>query len=174
MEEIKFISIGKIIGIFGKGGEVKVELLTDFPERFKKLKKVYLEDKKGIQELNIENVSFRENFVIIKFSEIENIKGAKKLLNKYIKVDKKNLVKLKKGQYYYFEIIGMDVETTEGKKLGKIKEIIKTGSNDVYVVENEEKGEILIPGLKEVVKEIDLKNKIMKVSLLKGILNDEV
>lgn len=172
MEEIKFISIGKIVGISGNKGEVKVEILTDFPERFKNLKKVYIEKNKEMSELEIENVNYRDNSVIIKFAGIENIKMAKKLLNSYLKIETKDLVKLKEGQYYYFQIIGLNVETLEGKKIGKITEIIKTGSNDVYVVSQNGK-EILIPAIKEVVKEIDLENKIMKVCLLKGILEDD-
>lgn len=172
-ENAEFISVGRIIGIQGNRGEVKVEILTDFPERFKKLKKVYLENKKNIFELNIENFYYNKNFIIMKFEGIENIKSAKKLLNNYIKIKKKDLVELKEEEYYYFQIIGMDVETLEGKRIGKIKEIIKTGSNDVYVVSNDEK-EILIPATKEVVKKIDLKNKIITISLVKGLLEDEI
>lgn len=93
---------------------------------------------------------------------------AEKLQGSSVWVEKDNLPKLGNGEYYSYQILDMKVETVEGRYLGTITKIFSTGSNDVYVVTDGGK-EILIPAISDVVKEVDEKNGVMKVTLLEGL-----
>lgn len=167
MEEL--ISIGKIINTHGHLGELKILPLTDFPERFNDTEKVVatLRDKQSI--LHPENVRFHKNFVIIKFQEITDMNTALLYKGALLQVPRSDLVQLPEGHYYVFELLGISVFTVEGVELGQITDIISTGSNDVYVVKNEDNKEILIPALKKVVHEINIEEKKMRVQLLEEL-----
>jgi 16S rRNA processing protein RimM len=162
---MKLISIGKIVGTQGNKGEVKVLPLTDFPERFKKLEEVYLGEKRKVQ---IKGVRYHKGKIILKFSGCDSLGEALQLKGEMLRLEEKDAVKLPEGFYFIHDIIGLDVFALEGKHLGKVKEIFSTPSNDVYVIKNEAK-ELLIPATKEVVKEINLKEKRMEINLMKGL-----
>jgi 16S rRNA processing protein RimM len=163
---MELISIGKILGAQGNKGEVKALPLTDFPQRFEKLKEVYLG--KG-QKVQIEGFRYHKGKIILKFSGYDSLEEALQLKGKVMMVEEKDAVKLPQGSYFIHDIIGLDVFTPEGKYLGKIREVFSTLSNDVYVIEKEAE-EILIPATKELVKEIDLQNRRMSINLMKGLI----
>lgn len=156
------ITIGKIVTPHGVRGDVRVVSLTDFPERFKKLKSVFLDDN---TTLNIQSVKYHKQFVLLKFCGLDNINDIEYLRGKSLKIQRKDVPPLPEGHYYQFDIIGLHVYNEEEEFLGTITDIIETGSNDVYVVELEEKKQILIPALKEVVKNIDISSGKMIVKL---------
>lgn len=171
---IQYLDIGIIVNTHGIKGEVKVMPLTDNPERYEKLKSVYVEGPAGLEEYHLSGVKYLKNFVIIKFDEIDNIDVAEAMKNKVIKIDRENAVKLPKGSFFISDLIGCEVIETNGTVLGKLKEILQTGSNDVYVVVDENNREILIPALKSVVNEVSIENRRITVTLPKGLLDDEV
>ena len=165
------ITIGKVTAPQGVAGEIRVLPLTDFPERFRQLKKVYLTGK-GTEEprlLSVAAVRYHKKFVILKIEGVESREEAEKLRNCYLKVKPSEVVPLPPGHYYPFQIIGLRVKTMEGEALGEVVEILTPGSNDVYVVQDREGNEILLPALKEVVREIDLESGVMRVELLEGL-----
>lgn len=164
-----YINIGKVVGSQGKQGEVRVLPLTDFPERFLSMKKVRLFGGGAHRELEVEEARHFKQFIVMKFKGIDDLNDAFSLKENFIQVIRSELVPLPADNYYIFDIIGLAVFTESGLLLGKISEVLKTGANDVYVIETGEKP-ILLPALKKVVKEIDIKAGRMIVELPEGLL----
>ncbi len=161
---MKKVVIGKISAPHGVRGEVRIVPLTDFPERFKNLKTVFLEDD---SKMELESVKFSNKFIIVKFKNINSRNDIEIFNGKLLMLNRSDIPSLPEGEYYNFDIIGLEVIDDKGSKLGKITEVLKTGSNDVYVVEG--KKQILVPALKKVVKEINLVDGFMKVELLEEL-----
>ena len=157
----KFISIGKIVAPHGVRGDVRVVPLTDFPDRFQGMKQIMLED--GVS-LTVENVKYHNQFILLKFQGLDDMNAVEKLRGKQIQVTRDALVKLPEGHYYTFDIVGLKVQTETGEELGVVTDVIQTGSNDVYVAEQDGRT-TLIPALKEVVLRIDLAGGLMLVRL---------
>ncbi|MCF8010690.1 MAG: ribosome maturation factor RimM [Clostridiales bacterium] len=168
-DEIKYVIIGKISSTHGNKGMLKVKPLTDFPERFQKMGKVLLFKNSTKKCLHVRHVFYHKNSVILQFSEINNMNEAEEICGGLLKVCREDLVELPEGRYYVFDIVGCNVYDIHGESLGKIKDIIKTGSNDVYVVDKKEKKPLLIPALKSVVKSIELQQKKVEVDLPEGL-----
>jgi len=105
---------------------------------------------------------------VITLAECDSRTKAEELRNSGIYIEKKELPELEEGEYYSYQLIGIKVKTTDGEYLGDIAEILSTGSNDVYVVRDGEK-EILIPAIEDVIEEIDLEGKIIRVKLIEGL-----
>ena len=167
---IEYLEIGQIVNTSGLKGIVKVNPFTDDITRFEKLKTI-LVDKNGILvEYEIEQVRYHKNMVMLKLKGIDNIDQAEKLRNFYIKINRKDAVKLPKDSYFIVDLLGLEVYTSENELLGKVDDIFPTGSNDVYVVKNELGKQILIPALKTVIKNIDLENKKITVDLPEGLV----
>jgi len=168
--KVNLISVGEIVNTHGIKGEVKVRILTDYPERFKKDGVFLLEKNSQISELTVENVKPLKNFLIIKFYEIDDIDHAETFKGELLKIPLNQLKELDKDTYYIFDIIGMEVFTEEGLLLGNVKNIFQTGSNDVYLVAGQSK-EYLIPALKQVVKNIDKEAQKITIKPLDGLLD---
>lgn len=153
------MEIGKIVNTVGLKGEVKVyPYIDDFTD----IKFVYVNNNK----MEIENIRNKKTVVVIKFKEISNIDEAENLRNSIIELDDEDAPELEEGRYYIKDLIGFEVITDEGKVLGKLDDIFNTGANDIYQV-----GEILLPGVDEVIKEIDTENKKITVHIIKGLLD---
>lgn len=170
-EQNKLITIGEIINTQGHLGEVRLWPLTDFPERFSELREVYINKGGQVDIYHIDYVRYHKKFVIIKFMEVPDMNGAESLKGALLQIEQKDLKPLPEDTFYIFELIGMVVYSTEGDNLGTITNVIQTGSNDVYVVKPPAGKDILIPALKQIVKEIDVKEKKMIVELLPGLLD---
>ncbi|HHU69759.1 MAG TPA: 16S rRNA processing protein RimM [Thermoanaerobacterales bacterium] len=164
-----YLIIGKTISAHGNKGEVKVMPLTDDITRFKRLNYVYLDIRNELKPFKIENVWYHKNNVIIKFAGIDSIEDAENIKDFYLKIKREDAIELPPGHFFIFELIGCQVFTIDGYYLGKVNDVMKTGSNDVYVVENENK-QIYIPAIKDVVKEVDVKNKLVKIKLIEGLI----
>ncbi|HOM02725.1 MAG TPA: ribosome maturation factor RimM [Acetivibrio sp.] len=173
---VQYLQIGKIVNTHGVKGEVRAIPLTDNPLRFNKLKWAYVSKEMSdeMQKFDIVSVKHHKNFVIIKFSGIDDMNAAEKLKEHFVIIDRKDAVKLPKDTFFICDLINMNVFDLEGKKLGVLVNVLSTGSNDVYVVRDENKKEILIPALKSVVKEVCLEESRMVVDLPQGLIDDEV
>lgn len=167
MKEVLF-KIGVITGPHGRFGKLKVYPLTDFPQRFHELKEIYLELKDERRLFQISGVRMHQNQILLDLDGIGSREEAEKYRGFYVKIPEEELVGLPPGHYYLHEIIGLTVITDTGEILGSIKDILRTGSNDVYVIAGEK--ELLIPATHEVVQEINLKGRFMEVKLLEGLL----
>ena len=146
------ITIGRLGKVRGLDGTIKIISLTDFEDRFDDLEEVFV----GEKIFKVEEIKYIGREIFVKFVGIDSREVAKTLTNKFLQVDKKNAAPLGEGEFYTFDIIGCEV--SDGEKIfGKVKEVLKTGSNDVFQVVGE--SEILIPALKSVVKKIDIAEK---------------
>ena len=166
----EFLEIGQIVNTFGIKGFVKVNPFTDNINRFDDLKKVYIKNKSQKYELEIEEVKYHKNMVLIKFKGIDKVEDAESLRNSYILVNRKDEKDLDEGTYYIVDLLGLDVYTDEGELLGKLEDIYNTGSNDIYVVKNELGKQILLPAIKDVIKEINIENRKIIVHIINGLL----
>lgn len=167
MEDV--LKVGVITTTHGVRGEVKVFPTTDDPARFKKLKQVILDNGKEKRNLEIEQVKFFKNLVILKFKGIDNINDIEKYKKAELFVTRENAVKLKKNEYFIADLIGLAVTSDEGEDLGELRDVLQTGANDVYVIGKEGEEEILLPAIRDCVLEVDVEAGTMKVHLLPGL-----
>ena len=146
------IIVGRLGKVRGLNGELKIISLTDFEGRFDNLEEIFVDN----NIMKIESVKNIGGEIFIKFIGVNNREVAKTLTNKILSVDRKNAAPLAEGEFYTFDIIGCEVYDGE-KFFGKVENVLKTGSNDVFQVMGE--SEILVPALKSVVRKIDIANK---------------
>lgn len=160
------ISIGKILKVWGIRGEVKILPLTDNPQRYRSLKQVIAVTPNGSESiLQVSNVKFKGKYVMLSFKGYDTPEKSFPLVGSLITITEEELEDLPEGRYYIFQLIGADVFSVEGRFIGKLTDVITTGSNDVYVIEDKRK-EILIPAIKDVVKKIDIKNRVIVIQLI--------
>ncbi|NLN06288.1 MAG: 16S rRNA processing protein RimM [Firmicutes bacterium] len=164
-------AIGKVVTTFGVKGALKVMLLSDFPERIKMLKQVFVEKSGRAVRYNVQNAFIHGRFWVVHLEGVDSPEAAANLVGSLLTVPLSERVKLPPDTYYLDQIIGLDVFTTAGECLGRVTEILQTGSNDVYVVRPTEKGQkdLLLPALKSVVKKVDLQAGRMEVDLPRGL-----
>ena len=167
MEDL--LQVGIITTTHGVRGEVKVFPTTDDPARFKKLKQVILDTGKEKIELEIAGVKFFKNLVILKFKGIDDINDVEKYRKKSLYVTRENAVKLKKNEYFIADLIGLSVISDEGENIGEITDVLQTGANDVYVIRKAGISDILLPAIKDCVKNVDIAGGTMEVHLLPGL-----
>ena len=152
------IEVGKIVNTFGIKGEVKVFPEVDYLDE---LKAFYVDGKK----MEISKIRFQKNIAIMKIKGIDDINIAENLKGKIMEINESDRTELPEGVYYIDDLIGFDVYTDEGKLLGKLDDIFNTGANDIYQV-----GDILLPAIDEVLKQIDTENKKIIVHIIKGLI----
>ncbi len=169
MEEM--LRVGVFANTHGVRGEIKVFPTTDDVTRFKKLKKIYLDKGTEKMELEIASVKYFKNMVILKFKGIDNINDIEKYKGKDLLIERKQAVKLEEDEYFICDIIGASVVTEEGDNIGTLTEVLKTGANDVYVVEKKDGGEVLIPVIDDCVLDLDFDEKIVTVRLMAGMMD---
>ena len=165
----QFLQVGVISSTHGIRGEVKVFPTTDDPNRFKKLKKVILETKKEKLSLEVQGVKFFKQFVIVKFKGIDNINDIEQYKGCSLFVSREDAVALEEDEYFIADLIGMEVFTEEGR-FGVVKDVMETGANEVYILESDEHGEVLIPASRECVLDVDVESKKMKIRLMDGLI----
>ncbi len=161
----EFITIGKVLAPLGVKGKLRVELTTDFPERFAPHSAVYIKR----QPMTIDSTEWRKGKAVIKLRTIDSVEQAERLRGQLVEIPGSQLHPLPEGQYYHFQLIGLEVWTTQGELLGNITEILSAQSNDIYVVSGAG-GEILIPAIEDVVESIDLGQGRMLIEPVAGLL----
>ena len=164
--ELEFVTIGKILAPWGTKGKLKVEVATDFPQRFAPSSKVHI----NRQPMTIDSTEWHKGKAIIKLNAIHSIKDAEKLQGQLVEIHHSQLYPLPEGQYYHFQLIGLEVRTTQGEVLGNITEILSTSSNDNYVVSGA-KGEVLIPAIEDIIESIDLNKGCLVIKPIEGLLS---
>lgn len=164
------LEVGQIVNTFGIKGFVKIYPYVDDIQRFDDLKKVYIKMKKQETELEIEEVKYQKNMVLVKFKGVETVEQAELLRNAYVEIDRADSILLEEGQYFIADLLGLEVFLDTGEKLGILDDIFNTGSNDIYVVKNELGKQFLLPYIDEVVKNIDLENGKIIVHLIEGLI----
>ncbi len=164
------VSIGQISRVRGIRGEMVVIPLTGDPQRFLGLQKVMVTKEKNTKEFEVERAREFKGKVLLKLKQVDNSEQAKRLVGGLIEIERDQLVELPEGGYFIFDIIGLEVITTGGEKMGWVKEVISLPANDLYLVEGKKKT-YHIPAIKEVVKKIDLEKKEMIIEPMEGLLD---
>lgn len=167
----QFLRVGVISSTHGIRGEVKVYPTTDDPERFLDLDEVILDTGREHKILEIEGVKFFKNQVILKFKGYDNINDIEKYLKKDLLVDREHAVELGENENFIADLIDMEVVTEEGKVLGTLTDVIKTGANDVYAVKTPEGKEILLPAIRDCILDVNVDEKRMTVHVMEGLLD---
>ncbi|WP_010530638.1 ribosome maturation factor RimM [Lentibacillus jeotgali] len=166
------LNVGKIVNTHGIKGDVKVQRITDFEERFDIGNQLILEKENG-QTLNLEIDGHRDHkgFGLLHFKSYDNINDVEQFKGRLLKIPRDQLADLAENEFYYHEIIGCAVYLTSGEKLGTIKEILAPGANDVWVTEREEGKDVLVPYIADVVKEVDVSDKKVVIEPMEGLLD---
>ena len=164
-----YLELGQIVNVKGLKGEVKVNPFTENIERFEELKTVLIKFKNENKEFEIEKVGYHKNQVILKFKGINTVEEAEKLRNSYILINRNDLEPLEEGVYYITDLLRLEVYTEDGTLLGKVDDIYNTGSNDIYVVKDDLGKQKLLPGIPEVLKNVDLEHGKIIVNLIEGL-----
>ncbi|WP_088069413.1 ribosome maturation factor RimM [Gottfriedia luciferensis] len=168
-----YLNVGKVVNTHGVRGEVRVISRTDFPEkRYAKGNTLYLfkqNDDKPI-ELKVTSHRVHKNFDLLTFEGFDSLNEVEPFKNGILKITDDQLHELDKNEFYYHEVIGCVVETIDGEEIGKIKEILSPGANDVWVIQRKGQKDALIPYIEQVVKEVDVENKKVKIELMEGLL----
>ena len=168
MEDL--LKVGVITTTHGVRGEVKVYPTTDEPERFLDLDYVLLDTGKELRRLDIKNVRFFKNLVILKFDGIDNINDIEKYKGRDLWIPREEAQELDEDEYYIADLLGMKVLLEDGTEFGTLKDVMETGANDVYIVNSVEHGEVLLPAIKECILDVDVEAGTMTVHLMKGLI----
>ncbi|MCZ0703405.1 16S rRNA processing protein RimM [Natronobacillus azotifigens] len=169
----QFFNVGKIVNTHGIKGEVKVVRITDFEERFQKGNTLYFSDhqKSEPTPLTIKNHRKHKQFDMLQFEGYDSINQVESMKQGMLMISQEQQEPLEEGEFFYYEIIGCTVETTEGERLGEIAEILSPGANDVWVVRNANKKDLLIPYIDDVVKTVDKEQKKVVIEPMEGLIS---
>jgi len=161
----EFLVVGHILAPHGIKGELKIRVMTDFPDRFLPGNTLYIDSR----PLEIDSSRPHKQHLLIKLAGIATREDAEKLGGRDLTIPRSEIRALSNGEYYAFELIDLEVVTTDGNHVGRIIDLITTASNDVYVVQGP-RGEVLIPAIENVVKSIDIENGKMVIEAIEGLL----
>lgn len=168
MEQL--LQVGIITSTHGLRGEVKVYPTTDDVRRFKKLKKAILDTGKEQITVEIEQVKFFKQFVILKMKGFDRIEDVEGLRQKSLYVTREHAVKLKKNEYFIADLIGIRVFLEDGSAFGTITDVLQTGANDVYVIKTAAYGEVLVPAIRDCILDVKVEEQKMTIHLLDGLI----
>ncbi len=153
------LAIGVIAAPHGTRGEVRMQIWTHFPEHIQQLNSIFLGDEERPRRLR--QARIQKGLAILSIQGVRSREEADELRGTVVRIEREQATPLEEGEYYHFELIGLDVFTEDGTRIGSLADIIETGANDVYVVKDDEGNEHLFPALTEVIPEIDLENRRM-------------
>ena len=165
------LRVGVITTTHGVRGEVKVYPTTDDAERFLVLEEIWLDTGKERLPLKIQNVKFFKNMVILKFEGYDDINAVQAWRQKDLLVTREQAVELQEDEYFIGDLIGLHVEDEEGNALGVLRDVLETGANDVYLVSRPGEKDLMLPAIKDCIREVDLESGIMRVRVLPGLLD---
>lgn len=172
--EPKYLLIGAILRPHGVIGEVRMKVITHYPERLPQLKTVYLApapDSPKVTEYQLDRVRMHQEYALMKFKGIDDRDLADRLRQLVVMVAVGDAIPLEDGEHYLYQLIGLTVQTEAGETLGTLTEVLETGANDVYILDSPQYGELLIPATDETIKSTDVEKGIMIVVLPDGLLS---
>jgi 16S rRNA processing protein RimM len=170
--EPRYVVVGRILRPHGIRGELRVGVITDYPERLGQQACFYLappDSPEEVQRYPVERLRWHGDALLLKLGGCDDRNAADELRGMLVQIPIEAAVPLEEGEYYHFQLVGVRVETESGEWLGQVVEVLATGANDVYVVRGPW-GEVLLPAVDDVVCELDLELRRMVVHLLPGML----
>jgi 16S rRNA processing protein RimM len=172
MPEPRYLVVGWVLRPHGVRGDLRVKIITDYPERLGQHTCFYLaslDSPEAARRYPVEKLRQHGGALLLKLSGCDDRNTADELRGMLVQIPVEDAVPLEEGEYYHFQLIGVRVQTESDEWLGQVVEVIETGANDVYVVRGP-LGEVLLPAVDDVVLELDLEAKRMVVRLLPGLL----
>lgn len=175
----QFLVIGQVLRPHGVRGELRIQISTSYPERFKHTDRVGLtadpeaQNSQNIHWYDVERGRLHQQFAILKLADVEDRETADTLRGQSVVVPIEDAVGLEEGEYYFHQLIGLQMLTDSGRLVGVVSEILETGANEVYVVQSAEYGEILIPAIASVIQEIDLPSQKIIITPIPGLLPED-
>ena len=170
-----YLAVGQIVGVHGLKGELKVESHTDFPERFAAGSRLYIGS--DLQELQIQQSRVHKTHFLIKINGVNNRDKAETYRGLWLFVHEDDAQTLDEDTFWIHDVIGLAVQTAEGRSLGTIKDVLITGANDVYVVKTPHdvnKGkDLLLPAIVDVIQTVNVDDGLMTVALPIGLLEED-
>ncbi len=172
-QDPQYLLIGEILRPHGVIGEVRMKVITHYPERLPQLKTVYLAPAptaSNVAPYVLERMRMHQGYALMKFKGIDDRNQADLLRQLVVMVAIDDAVPLDEGEVYLYQLLGLTVDTEEGETLGKLTDVLETGANDVYIVDSPKYGEVLIPATNETIRSIDIVSGKMIVCLPNGLL----
>ena len=163
-----YLAIGFLRRPHGVSGEIIMDLHTDFPDRIKAGRKVYIGEK--YEAATFGSVRVHGNGLLVSLRGYDTPETAGRFRNQWVYVKAKDVPPLPEGKHYKYEMIGLEVVDDNGNALGKLAEILETGANDVYIVRDETGKEILLPNIPAVILNVDMETRVVKVHLIDGLV----
>jgi 16S rRNA processing protein RimM len=173
--EPRYLVVGRVLRPHGVRGELCVEVITGFPERLGQHADFYLAhpgSPDDVRRYPLEEVRLHKGAVLLKLAGCDDRNEADLLRDMLVQIPVEEAAPLEDEEYYHFQVVGVRVETESGEWLGQVTEVLETGANDVYLVRGPQ-GEVLLPAIKDVVRELDLESQRMVVHLLPGMLEEK-
>ncbi len=168
--EFRYIAIGRVVRAHGIKGEISVAVMTDFPERFGTTEWVYLGSEYEAEPYRIVSHRWHKSNVLLTLEGVPDRTTAETLQGLLVQIPVEAVTPLPEGSYYLYQLIGLDIVTTDGEHLGKLTDVLETKANDVYIVKGPDQKELLLPAIPDVIKEVDLENGRITVNLLDGLI----
>lgn len=175
MPEPRYLVVGRVLRPHGVRGEVRVEIVTGYPERLGQHAAFYLahpNSPEAVRRYAVERLRLHRDVALLKLEGCDTRNAADDLRGMLVQIPIEDAVPLEEGEYYLYQVVGVQVETEDGEQLGQVIEVLDTGANDVYVVQGP-RGEVLLPAIKDVVLELDLDARRLVVRLMPGLLEDD-
>lgn len=163
------LKVGIIANTHGLRGEVKVFPTTDDPKRFLDLEEILLDTGTEKKKMEIERVRFAKNMVILKFKGFDHINDIERYRKKELFVTRDQAVPLGENEYFIADLIGLHAVSDEGEELGELSDVIQSAANDIYVIKKKDMADLLVPAIKDCIKQVDLEAGIVEIHLLKGL-----
>lgn len=172
----KNLIVGQVLRPHGIKGELRVQLTTDYPERFKNRTTLLIgtdpEKEKTLKKYEVERIRLHQGYGIVKLENMDTRDDVEFFRGQYVLIPLDEAVPLEDDEYYYFQLLGLKMLTDAGDDIGEVAEILDTGANEVYVVRGEKYGEILVPAIQDIVQKIDLQAGHIIITPLPGLLPD--
>ena len=169
-----YLAVGYVSGVHGLKGELRIELYTDFPERFAPGVPLYAGEK--LTEVTVLGARPHKGKVLLTLENISSREAAEAWRGVWLFVKEEEAVQLEEDVYWVHDIVGLEVETTDGQPLGTISDVLFTGANEVYVVKTaptvNNGRDLLLPAIAQVVHEVNLDANLMVVNLLPGLVDE--
>ena len=167
--ELRYLAVGRVVKVHGLKGELSMAVMTDFPERFDTTEWLYLGDEFDADPYRLTSYRWHKSNILLTLAEVTDRNQAEALRGMFVQIPIEAAMPLPEGSYYLYQLMGLEVISTNGESLGVIGDIIETGANDVYVVKGGKK-DVLIPNIPDVVQSVDLEKKQMIINILDGLI----
>ena len=173
MSEVKEVTIGVILRPYGLKGMVRVTPTTDDPKRFLQLEEISLrQNGRAVGTFKVERIQLHHHNLCVKFQDLDSREAVETLRGAEIAIPRSDCLPTEDRQYYQFDIVGLTAFTTAGQRIGRVVDVVANPANDIWVIEDDDQREWLVPAIQSVIKEVDLEQQRILIEPMAGLLDD--